>query len=50
MLRIAMADATLSFDRRTVSDLLYETEQRRGYDCSGSLFSPGYFGTTLVPG
>jgi predicted glycogen debranching enzyme len=50
MLRIAMADATLSFERRTVCDLLYETEQRRGYDCSGSLFSPGYFRTTLAPG
>jgi predicted glycogen debranching enzyme len=49
-LRLAMPDATLSFHRRTVADLLYETEQRRGYDSSGSLFSPGCFETRLSPG
>ena len=49
-LRLAMPDAILSFHRRTVADLLYETEQRRGYDSSGSLFSPGCFETRLSPG
>ena len=49
-LRLAMPDAALSFHRRTVADLLYETEQRRGYDSSGSLFSPGCFETRLSPG
>src|SRR6476661_5789040 len=51
ILRLAATpEAQLSFQRRSVSDLLYETEQRRGYDSSGSLFSPGYFGASLIPG
>ena len=49
-LRLTMPDTTLLFHRRTVTDLLYETEQRRGYDSSGSLFSPGCFETRISPG
>lgn len=32
------------------SDLLYRVEERRGYDHSGSLWSPGYFRVDLLPG
>jgi predicted glycogen debranching enzyme len=50
VLRLAMPAASLSFQRRTVTDLLYETEQRRGYDSTGSLFTPGCFDAELSRG
>ena len=41
------ADAALTIDRRYVKDLLYRTEQARGYEAKGDLWSPGYFHATL---
>ncbi|HEY6991184.1 MAG TPA: amylo-alpha-1,6-glucosidase [Bryobacteraceae bacterium] len=50
VLRIAMPGGNLSFQRRMVTDLLYETEERRGYDSLGALFIPGCFDANLSPG
>ena len=33
----------------TFPNIVYDLEQNRGYDCSGELWSPGYFRLTLRP-
>ncbi|HKY03386.1 MAG TPA: amylo-alpha-1,6-glucosidase, partial [Blastocatellia bacterium] len=42
--------ARFTFDRQSVEGLLYRVERRRGYDCEGGLWSPGYFHVDLEPG
>jgi predicted glycogen debranching enzyme len=51
-LRLCLQDAvgTLVVDRRIVHDVFYRREAEGGYEAHGSLWSPGYFSTQLVPG
>jgi predicted glycogen debranching enzyme len=42
--------AAFTFDRRRSSMIHYLTEQIRGYDWQGTLWSPGYFRADLAPG
>ncbi len=42
------ADPAFTFDRNYTKDVLYSTEQMRGYDSQGDLWSPGYFHATLT--
>jgi predicted glycogen debranching enzyme len=42
--------AAFTFDRRSSSTIHYWTEQNRGYESQGSLWSPGYFRADLAPG
>ncbi|HET9532906.1 MAG TPA: amylo-alpha-1,6-glucosidase [Blastocatellia bacterium] len=42
--------ARFTVDGRLATGLLYRIEQRRGYDCAGDLWSPGYFHMALGPG
>jgi predicted glycogen debranching enzyme len=37
-------------DRKPISDILFRTEQTRGYESQGSMWSPGYFRFDLEPG
>src|SRR5579875_2521084 len=37
-------------DCRTVRNIVYEMEHRRGYIWRGDLWSPGYFSAELLPG
>jgi predicted glycogen debranching enzyme len=37
-------------DRRQIDDVLFHTEQTRGYESQGSMWSPGYFRFDLKPG
>ena len=41
------SDAAFTFDRKYIQDLVYHTEQVRGYEASGDLWSPGYFHVKL---
>jgi predicted glycogen debranching enzyme len=43
-------EGTLTVDREIVRDLFYRKEAESGYEAYGSLWSPGYFSTQLVPG
>jgi predicted glycogen debranching enzyme len=36
-------ESAFTFDRRYTSELLYYTEDSRGYEARGSMWSPGYF-------
>ncbi len=47
---ICMPDAAYTFDRKTIRNIVFTTEQNRGYDFVGSLWSPGYFRLDLKPG
>lgn len=38
-----------TLDHQKKEDVYYELEERRGYDCYGSLTSPGFFQHTLSP-
>jgi predicted glycogen debranching enzyme len=40
--------ATFALDGRKIENLLYRVEQRRGYDHTGELWSPGYFSVDLT--
>ncbi|MFN7994898.1 MAG: amylo-alpha-1,6-glucosidase [Bryobacteraceae bacterium] len=42
--------AAFTFDRKLTQEIRYATEQNRGYDSQGNLWSPGYFRIDLVPG
>jgi predicted glycogen debranching enzyme len=42
--------ASLTVDRGISKDLFYRVEARRGYDCQGMLWSPGYFSAKLSTG
>lgn len=37
-------------DRKQIGDILFRTEQTRGYESQGSMWSPGYFRFDLRPG
>ena len=37
-------------DRKVINDILFRTEETRGYESQGSLWSPGYFRFDLEPG
>ncbi|HKD05784.1 MAG TPA: amylo-alpha-1,6-glucosidase [Bryobacteraceae bacterium] len=37
-------------DRKIIRDILFRTEQTRGYESQGSMWSPGYFRLDLQPG
>jgi len=37
-------------DRKEIDDILFRTEQTRGYESQGSMWSPGYFRFDLKPG
>src|SRR5579871_6445456 len=39
-----------TFDRKVSADVFYRTESSRGYDCHGSLWTPGYFRVDLTEG
>jgi predicted glycogen debranching enzyme len=41
---------SLTLDSTTRPDILYRIEESRGYDSTGSLWSPGHFRATLAPG
>ncbi|HVG20424.1 MAG TPA: amylo-alpha-1,6-glucosidase [Blastocatellia bacterium] len=42
--------AAFTFDGERIAGLLYRIEQRRGYDCAGDLWSPGYFHAEMSEG
>jgi predicted glycogen debranching enzyme len=42
-LRVTGQCAAFTFDRRTVQQVIYRTEESRGYESRGDLWSPGYF-------
>jgi predicted glycogen debranching enzyme len=42
--------ATFTFDRKETDSIPYRTEQNRGYEWEGSLWSPGYFRVDLEEG
>jgi predicted glycogen debranching enzyme len=42
--------STFTLNRRTIESIVFPTEEDRGYDFTGSLFSPGYFCIDLAPG
>jgi predicted glycogen debranching enzyme len=46
---VADADA-FTVDERTMHEVLYRVEERRGYEAAGALWSPGYFRVDLTPG
>lgn len=37
-------------DRKPINDILFRTEETRGYESQGSMWSPGYFRFDLQPG
>lgn len=39
-----------TFDRKTIPNILFRTEERRGYPCRGAMWSPGYFRADLEQG
>lgn len=43
-------DGALIVDRKKIEPVLYPVEERRGYEASGSLWSPGYFDVPLHEG
>ena len=42
--------AAFTFDRKTIPHILFRTEQNRGYESEGAMWSPGYFRVDLEPG
>jgi predicted glycogen debranching enzyme len=42
--------AAFTFDRKTIPHVLFRTEERRGYESQGDLWSPGYFRADLEVG
>ncbi len=50
-LRICCVPAVpFTADRKQIDDILFRTEQTRGYESQGSMWSPGYFRFDLKPG
>jgi predicted glycogen debranching enzyme len=47
-LKIFGLKATFSLDGKTLRDLFYRIEERRGYEHTGELWSPGYFSVDLT--
>ena len=47
-LKIYGLRATFALDGRKVENLFYRVEERRGYDHTGELWSPGYFSVDLT--
>ena len=43
-------DAAFTFDRHYTKELLYRTEESRGYEARGDMWSPGFFHLELDPG
>lgn len=48
--RVAGPHVTFVIDPRKEKDISYSTEESRGYDSRGGVYSPGRFRTELVPG
>ena len=44
------SEPAFTFDRMYIKNVLYSTEQMRGYEAEGDLWSPGYFHAVLTPG
>ena len=42
--------SVFTFDRKTIQNVHFRTEERRGYEFEGSLWSPGYFRVDLQEG
>ncbi len=51
-LRMSLSEhkSAFTFDREVIDGLAYAIEKNRGYDYTGSLWSPGYFRTDLSQG
>jgi predicted glycogen debranching enzyme len=49
-LSIVGANPTFTVAGRRIDGVQYETERRRGYDWTGDLWSPGFFGADLIAG
>ena len=49
-LRLYGERATLTLHSKKLSNVFYRVEQRRGYDHTAELYSPGYFGVSLDVG
>lgn len=43
------SDAAFTFDRHYITDIVYRTEDSRGYEARGDMWSPGYFHMQLSP-
>ena len=43
------AEPAFTFDRKYIQELVYHTEEIRGYESRGSMWSPGYFHVQLTP-
>ncbi|HYO81421.1 MAG TPA: glycogen debranching enzyme N-terminal domain-containing protein, partial [Bryobacteraceae bacterium] len=46
--RIHGAEAAFTFDRRYIGEQIYHTEESRGYESRGRMWSPGYFHVRLT--
>ena len=42
-------DKSLTMDRTSIHEVVYRTEESRGYAARGDLWSPGYFSVVLTP-
>jgi predicted glycogen debranching enzyme len=42
-MHVAGSEAAFTFDRRYTKEVLYRTEEHRGYEARGDMWSPGYF-------
>jgi predicted glycogen debranching enzyme len=47
-LRVYADTAAFTIDERTLQQVLYRVEERRGYEAAGALWSPGYFRIDLT--
>lgn len=48
-MRMHGAEPAFTFDRKYGGELVYYTEEVRGYESRGHMWSPGYFHVTLTP-
>lgn len=49
-MRIDGAEQKFTFDRRYIGEQIYHTEEARGYESRGHMWSPGFFQVRLTPG
>src|SRR5207245_9211343 len=49
-LKLCSTDATFTLKGKRIENILYPTEESRGYQARGDLWSPGYFRFVLQPG
>jgi predicted glycogen debranching enzyme len=49
-LMMSGGDPSFTMESKTIEDVLYRVEERRGYESSGTLWSPGHFSVDLVKG